>query len=309
MKTVIYLDVLLLVNFVVAAFLLAGCAVLCGAECRVLRLLAASGLAAFCSLILLAPKLPLAVQFLYQAATAATILRLAFCWQGRRAFLRQCVWYLLLNLTMTGIVIFASMQGFDFVQTNNLACYFGISPLLLFGCVAGLYFLLRLLVMLFGKPAGGARWQLTLCLDGLPLTAAACYDTGFALEDALTGRPAVLFHYPQVKTQLAPALCGYLDAALSGGAAKAPPPSAALHVRFVECRTVTGTALLPAVTAETFCIQCGPAHYRGEKILAVFSGEAAPDTRCPALFGPGLLDYSHRRREEHAFHSCKHASV
>ncbi len=309
MKTVIYLDVLLLVNFVVAAFLLAGCAALCGAECRVLRLLAASGAAALCSLILLAPKLPFALQLLYQAATAAAILRVAFCWQGRRAFFRQCVWYLLLNLMMTGVVILASLQGFDFVQTNNLACYYGISPLLLFGCVAGLYFLLRLLVLLFGKPAGGARWQLTIRLGGgALLTAAACYDTGFALEDALTGRPAALFHYREVQAQVPFALRQYLDAAFAGEA-QMPLPAAALHVRFVECRTVTGTALLPAVPVESFWMQCGPARYRGEKMLAVFSGEAAPDGRCPALFGPGLLDYSHKGREEYVFDSSRHASV
>ena len=73
MKTVIYLDVLLLVNFLAGYFLLLGAGVLSGCSARLTRLLAASGLAALSALILFAPELPYPVQILYKLGSGALI--------------------------------------------------------------------------------------------------------------------------------------------------------------------------------------------------------------------------------------------
>ena len=54
MRTVIYLDVLLLVNFVVGAAFLLAAGLLCGACCSPLRLVGGAGAAAVSSLALLA---------------------------------------------------------------------------------------------------------------------------------------------------------------------------------------------------------------------------------------------------------------
>ena len=59
MKTVIYLDELLLVNFAVGAALLLGAGLLAGRACTGWRLLAGSGAAALASLGLLLPELRL----------------------------------------------------------------------------------------------------------------------------------------------------------------------------------------------------------------------------------------------------------
>ena len=55
MKTVIYLDVLLLVNFLAGYFLLMAAGLLSGCAARQLRLLAGAGLAALSALVLFAP--------------------------------------------------------------------------------------------------------------------------------------------------------------------------------------------------------------------------------------------------------------
>ena len=62
MRTVIYLDVLLLVNFVVGAAFLLAAGLLCGACCSPLRLVGGAGAAAVSSLALLAPTALLAAQ-------------------------------------------------------------------------------------------------------------------------------------------------------------------------------------------------------------------------------------------------------
>ena len=86
MKTVIYLDELLLVNFLIAAFLLPGAGLLCGAGCRPRRIAAASAVAAAASLLLLAPKLPFAVQLLLKAGCAAVCVAVGFGARQPRQF-------------------------------------------------------------------------------------------------------------------------------------------------------------------------------------------------------------------------------
>ena len=58
MKTVIYLDELLLTNFLAAAMLLLCTGLLCARQCSGLRLMAGSAAAAAASLGILLPELP-----------------------------------------------------------------------------------------------------------------------------------------------------------------------------------------------------------------------------------------------------------
>lgn len=291
MKTVIYLDVLLLVNFVVAAFLLAACADLCAAACGALRLLIASAAASAASLILLAPSLPVWAQLAYQAGTALVVVVLAFGWRGWRAMLRQTLWYFALNLMLSGLVILAAWQGCTFVQVNNLACYFALSPLLLFACVAGVYLLLRVLMLCFGRPAEQPCRRIGIELAGQDILVDAFYDTGFALRDAAGGRPVLLLYYSDLKEVLPPALQSYLGEvfAPTHGKLAVPPPDAG--VRFLECRTVAGTALLPAVPARAA---------EGLEITAVFAAGPPADGRIQALFGPELAGFLRGRGNRHA---------
>ena len=61
MKSVIYLDELLLTNFVLAALFLTAAGLLCATVCTGVRLCTGAALAAVSALVLLAPELPGAV--------------------------------------------------------------------------------------------------------------------------------------------------------------------------------------------------------------------------------------------------------
>lgn len=291
MKTVIYLDVLLLVNFVVAAFLLAACADLCAAACGAVRLLLASSAASAASLILLAPALPLWIQLTYQAATALLVVAIAYGWRGWRALLRQAIWYFVLNLMLSGLVILAAWQGCTFVQVNNLACYFALSPPLLFACVAGVYLLLRVLVLCFGRPAEQPCRRIGVSLSGQVFLLDAFYDTGFALRDAASGRPVLLVYYSDIQEILPPPLRAYLAEVFSPnpGMLAVPPPDAG--IRFIECHTVAGAALLPAMPAKLDS---------GAEITVVFAAGPPADSRIQALFGPELAGFLQERGGHHA---------
>ena len=157
MKTVIYLDSLLLINFVIGYFLLRAAGCVCGAPPHWPRGGLGAAMAAVSTLVLLAPPLPVWAQFLYQGGSALAITAAAFGWQGARLLLRRAAWYFGMNLALAGLVLAAILRfSAQNVQTNNLAVYWNVPPLLLLFCALGVYLLARLAVMLFGpaEPCG-----------------------------------------------------------------------------------------------------------------------------------------------------------
>lgn len=276
MRTVIYLDVLLLTNGWIGGILLAACGVLCGQPCGWFRLLLAGIAAATSSLTILLPPLPFWAQLLYQLCSAAIIVRIAFPWKGWRAFLRQGIWYALMNLVLAGAVSAACMQGTQWMETNNLSCYFQLSPLVLVGSSLGVYILLCVIRV----QLGGLRSFQTLQLQGraCQLSLSGYCDTGLTVVDPLSGKPVVLVYYPQVQKQLPHSLQENLEQLFAGQV----PAAEDFRFSLLPCDTIGGTVLLPAIPMELTTRQ-------GKKaVLAAFSQQKPSDQRCEALYGSEL---------------------
>ena len=77
-KTVIYLDVLLLTNFALTLLFLLAAGLLCGACCSPLRLVGGAGAAAVSSLALLAPTAPWPLALTYKGTSAALCVAAAY---------------------------------------------------------------------------------------------------------------------------------------------------------------------------------------------------------------------------------------
>lgn len=238
MKTVVFVDELLLVNFAAAAALLLGAGLLCGRSCTGLRLCAGSAAAAVSTLVLLAPPWPAPLAVLYKIASCCGVVAVCYGVAGVRSFARLCGWYAALNGLLCGAVV---LPG---VQANNLSVLLPVRPGQLLLCCAGVYGLLRGLLAVFGRPQRGC-FAAVLQIAGATVPVQAYHDTGFTLQDPLAGRRVVLVQYPPLRSRLPAPLRAYLDSWFASGAA--PPPG--LRVQFVPCAAVTGHCLLPAVPA------------------------------------------------------------
>ena len=147
LKTVIYLDALLLVNFLIAYFLLQAVALFCGKDLSFWRSTLGAGIAALSTLILLAPELPCFLSILFKAGSAFIVVLSAFGFCGWRPFLRQFVWFFLLNIGLAGLVLLAVTHGgFSGMEINNLTVYIDVSPLLLLFCSLAVYTSLRFIL-------------------------------------------------------------------------------------------------------------------------------------------------------------------
>ena len=274
MKTVLYLDELLLVNFALGAALLLGAGLLAGRSCTGARLLAGSGAAALASLGLLLPELPGPLAVLYKAATCCGAVAAAYGVPGRRGFARLCGWYALLNLLLGGAVL---LPG---AQSANLCLYLPLSPGRLLAACAAVYALLRGVVYCFGRAQGRSFAAVLVCGSARVPVQAFC-DTGFAVQDPLSGRAVALAYYPAVRGALPGALQTFLDAHFAG---RSPLPPPGLGVRLVPCTTLAGPCLLPAVPG--LRLQAGQRQAQG--FLTAFYCPAAPPDHWTLLLGPEL---------------------
>ena len=290
MKIVIYLDILLLVNFVAGYLLLCAVGRISGAKASVPRLLAAGAVSAATSLLILIPPLPAPVQPLLKAMLAMGITRIAFPWQGWRMLARQTLWFFLLNLLVAGASLLASLRyGVPGLQVNNLTVYLNLSPMLLLGCMLASYLSIRIFLALFGPPRQREIWQFTVPLEeGRVLHLSLLHDTGFFLKDPYNGAQTVLVEFAACAAQLPPDLRTYLAGCFDQTIWPEPPPGRS--VRLLECRTASGRRLLPAMAVQGAVLQREKQRLFLRELTLVFSPEHSMGGQFAGLFGSELLE-------------------
>lgn len=272
MKTVIYLDELLLVNFAAGAALLLAAGLLSARRCTGWRLLAGSTAAALASLGLLLPELPAPAALLYKTLTCCGTVAAAYGLPGARSFARLCGWYVLLNLLLCGAVVLPGVQG------ANLCLYLPLSPGRLLVSCGAVYAVLRGGLFCFGR-AQRSSFAAVLELAGAEVPVQAFCDTGFSVQEPLSGQAVVLVYYPAVRACLPEELRCFLDSSFAGGS-PLPPPG----LRLVPCTLITGRCLLPAVPCR--CLRAGSRSVSG--FLAAFCQPDAPPEQWTLLLGSEL---------------------
>ncbi len=219
-KTVIYLDVLLLVNFLVAYFLLQAAGLLSSQHAAFSRMVCASGIASLSALILFAPELSYPAQILYKILTACAVVGVAFGLQGLRRFVTAVCWYAALNILLAGLCIAVILRtGTPLLQTANLTVYLRISPVVLLllsaascGAVAGI-------ALFSGSTPQTTRTigiEFELC--GAPVRLRATLDTGCHLKDPVTCLPVLLISWPAAKGRLPGGVNAFFGAVVPGPA-------------------------------------------------------------------------------------------
>lgn len=289
MKTVIYLDVLLLVNFLIGYALLAAAGVLAGLQARFGRMVGASALAAASALILFAPELPYPQQLAYKIGTAALIVAAAFGVRPWRRYWAAVGWFAVLNLLLAGLCILVILRtGSPLVQTGNLAVYLRISPVVLVLLAGVCSATVWVLLCVFAKPAAPPRTAgLRIDLGGVPVQLRAVLDTGCHLKDPITCLPVLLISYPTAQSRLPPAVCHYLEKWFSGARTASPPPG--LSLRMIPCATATGQAVLPGFTVGQVELIGSNGPLPLQRTAVAFTAQPFDSNRYEALYGADFL--------------------
>ena len=288
-KTVIYLDVLLLVNFLVAYFLLMASARLAAVQARFGRMMAASLIAACSALILLAPELPFPLQLTYKIATAMLIVAVAFGRIPVRRFCKAVGIYAVLNLVVAGAALLLILQtGTMQVHLANLTVYLRVSPITLLVLSAFCYAGVQFGTILLGhKQTEQASVGLELELCGVPVHLRAVLDTGCHLKDPVTCLPVLLVSYPDAKARLPAALCGFLEDWFHGERGSPLPPG--MQLRLIPCTTASEQGLLPGISVKEIRLITGQGVLGLGRSAVAFAPRSFGSETHEALYGNDFL--------------------
>ena len=268
-KTVIYLDVLLLTNFALTLLFLLAAGLLAGVECRAGRLLLGGAAGAASSLALLAPEAPDAAALLYKVSTAALTVAAAYGWPGSRCFARLVGWFCAGNLLLAGALLAGAGGGGRAVQGGRRCLGRG----------------------------GGRVFPARRTVADTALDVRAFCDTGFSVQEPLSGRAVVLVRFGAVQGRLPPALGAYLEQHFAGAA---PLPDPTLGVRLVPCTTVAGHCILPAVPASLCCTGSPAGQGMAGHLYAAFADLPPPPDGWEVLVGVEAGEMIHPLRHRQA---------
>lgn len=272
---IIYIDVLVVLNWMIDYLLLSLTARLTTSPPHRLRMVAASffgGLAA-CQIVLTIPTL---ISVVLHIATAAIMIRIAFPYRSLKIYLRSGFVFLCMSALLSGLVTALwYFTGTDAVLTHNGVIYCEISPLLLviFSLVG--YGVICLYDRLTHHRSPKTLEYVVTIDDGCGVCECrALYDTGLHLRDPFSGIPVIVVQRKALQPYISKELVTV-------------PPSPRL--RMIPYHTVGGTGLLPAFVPRSVTVRSrgNPPHDITGVYVALSDEQRGEYT---ALIGADVLD-------------------
>ncbi len=261
MKTTVYLDVLLCVNFMMDGLMLLSVARIMTLPLKRRRLAAGALVGAVGSLVVLLPPMPIAGSVMIGLAEALLITAAAFLplpWRrfGRAALLLFAVSFLY-GGCMTALLSLGTPKN---LMVKNGTVYIGISPLLLVLLTLLCYGGMRLLLRLTGKEARERlQCRVQIWTGGHMTEVSGFSDTGNTLHEPFSGECVIVVRQDlfQNNPDLQPLIQG-----------KGIP---AVRIRMIPYSSVGGSGVLPAFRPDRIVLVTADRSVRVSAYLALGS--------------------------------------
>ena len=235
----VYVDVLLVINFIIDYLLLLFCGRLSGRRIRRRRLLLGALLGAASSLVIFLPPLGFWPLTGVKLAAACAMVRLAFPGRGWAAFLRDVFVFFTVSFLLAGICLGLWLGvGMGGVLCYNGVTYFDVNIVTLLLSVTAAYLLLGLYARVRGVPEGEG-YTAVITYRGRSVTLSALRDSGNRLTEPFSGTPAAVAGLGRLQPRLD---TGTAVAVLSGEL----PPEPGSGLRPIPCQTAAGGGMLLA---------------------------------------------------------------
>lgn len=237
---IIYVDVLLAVNFIVNFLLLRITALLCRKRPTLFRLTLGAAIGAVGSLSIFLPPMPRLCGIIYRAALTAAVTAAVFCRCKPMVFVSAMIKLLLSSMLLCGAL---SLWQFcfspvGFIQKNGVI-YFDIGAFaLIFCCVLG-YIAASLLSRVMSAVPNRQLCTVSIFENGSSCVFTALVDTGSSLKEPFSGLPAAVCERAAVSRVIPDGF----DELLSGKTVSG-------RIRLIPYRAVGISGVLPAFLPE-----------------------------------------------------------
>lgn len=275
LKTVIYADILVVINIIVNYLLLRACAAFTGTGFKAWRFLAASAAGGFFSLIIFVENISLWLNIILKILFCVVMILLAFNTKSLKAFFKCTSAFLAVNFAFGGIML-AVCTAFlpGSAAYHNGVVYFDIDILTLTVAAIGCYCILSLISRFTkSKVPQQSIYSIKITYEGRTVEGKALFDSGNSLCDCFSGNPVIICE----KSFVSPLLS---DKDLTE----------AKNFRLIPFSTISSSGALPAFLADKAEILIGKNWCETENIyIGVTEKKIVSGGYC-ALFGTPFLD-------------------
>ena len=287
METNVYVDVLLVVNYVVNAVLLTGTARLLGAKIPRRKLVGAALLGALGSLAIFLPFMGFFPMLVYRVLLSAAIVLIALPREGWAQFVKGWATFFAVNFFFAGVMlgIWLLFAPGGMIYSGGIV-YFNINPLTLLVSTAAAYGLLGL-IQRFSRAGRlvGTKCRVTVKLGGKSCSLGALIDTGNSLYEPFSGIPVIVCSLQAVRAVLPPELA---DAIQTGDWEKAALQEG-VRIRLIPFSAMGGRGTLPGLRVDELIVRQNGGLFKAELCYMAVSAQSIGADGSQALLNPDLI--------------------
>ena len=183
MKMTVYIDLLILVNFVANYFLIKLASVISSSGTDNIRIITASFFGSLFSLVILL-EMPLPLSIMIKIFTVVLSSVVTFGFKNKFLFVKRTAVLLVVYILFTGF-LYTLFENSSYVYINNSFFYLSINPLTFVGALTVFYLIFTVMEFLFCSVPENYIYKLKVCTKYGNFTATAFYDTGFGVKDIM----------------------------------------------------------------------------------------------------------------------------
>lgn len=194
LKTVIYADILIVINIIVNYLLLRASSALTGCQFKAARFLIASAAGGIFSLIIFVENIPAFLNSVLKIIFMLVMVFIAFGTKSLKAFLKCCGAFFLANFAFAGIMLGLSISVMPntAIYQNGVA-YFDIDIFTLTVSTVICYAILSLISRFTkSKVPRKSIYPIRITYNEKTVEGKALFDSGNSLCDCFSGKPAII---------------------------------------------------------------------------------------------------------------------
>lgn len=288
---VIYIDVLIFVNFIVNYFILLATQRICRQRAGTLRIFLADALASACSLAVFLPETGAISGVLLRLAVSSAVVLTAFGFRDCKRFFSLLGGFFAVSFAYAGICfgIWAVFKPKGMIIKNDIV-YFDVSPLLLICTSAVCYVLLMLLKKHFSKDEGTSlEYTVEITINGQTSSLKGFLDTGNMLYDCFSECPVIIAKKKYIHNSAIP------NFSFAGGEKGLKQLDGSVNLpenlkgfRLIPYCVVGSKGVLPAFKPDGVVISDGKTEYKPDCCLVALSDEQTGEWE--ALLGKNIFE-------------------
>ncbi len=248
MQTVIYADLLVILNIVVTMIIIITTSEILKIQSEKTRYVAGALAGGFLSLIILAPPVNLFFSVLIRVFMSLIIVLLSFKVHSFRLYMKCFFIFNGVSFLLAGIMFAAGMLiSNNSVVANNGFLYvdFSISAVILIICAS--FLLIKIINRsIFMKNRKDLIFDTEIHYCGRKISVKSFFDSGNSLQDIFTGRPVIIVSAEEIKPLLEASFYDEIRSFFENGEYE----SFSGKIRLLPVRTLGNSCFIPAFTAK-----------------------------------------------------------